>query len=254
MTIFLGDIHGNFKYVKWAIQNRKLTNCNIVQVGDFGIGTLPEYDEDILVRFNEFLTEHNVTMYVIRGNHDDPKFFKGNHIFSHLKLLPDYTQLEIDGYNFLFVGGAVSIDRNFSLEKMQISASYGQNRPLYWFDEVFVLDEEKIKNIKGVDIIVTHTAPEWCHPDNRNGLGDFVMEFVYNDRQLETDLLEERKLVSKMFNMLKENGNQIKKHYYGHFHRSEVTLNGMTEHILLGINEMRTLEDRNDDYYEKLFN
>jgi hypothetical protein len=54
--------------------------------------------------------------------------------------------------------------------------------------------------------------------------------------------------------MLKENGNQIKKHYYGHFHRSEVTLNGMTEHILLGINEMRTLEDRNDDYYEKLFN
>lgn len=240
MILMLGDIHANFAYVQYEIKVKKISNCTIIQVGDFGIGITNRNNCDkILKDLNHFLNLYDIVMYVIRGNHDDPFYFKGNHIFSNLKLLPDYTQLQIDGHNILFVGGAVSVDRKTSL---------------YWIDEVFILDEEKLKNIKGIDVVVTHTAPEWCFPDNRGGFNDFVLGFAEDDDNLLNDLKEERKAVTKMFKILKENGNNIRKHFYGHFHRSEITLNEYTEHILLGVGEFQMLDDLTDQDYESLFN
>lgn len=254
MILMLGDIHENFAHVKYTV-NKGLSNCSIIQVGDFGIGYTTEYNSNkLLDDLNNFLNQHNIIMYVIRGNHDDPFYFKGKHIFSNLKLLPDYTQLEVDGYNILFVGGAVSVDRKISLAKMQLAASLGIDKKLYWFDESFVLDEDKLKSIKNVDIVVTHTAPEWCFPDNRNGFSDFVLGFAGNDDNLLTELKDERTAVTKMFKILKENGNKIKKHYYGHFHRNEITLNGYTEHILLGVGEFQMVDEPTEQDYEALFN
>lgn len=249
----LGDIHRNFANLSYQIKTKNITNCTMIQVGDFGAGYVPGRDIEILEDLNKFLSVYNVTMYVIRGNHDDPFFFKGNHIWSHLKLMPDYSQIEVDGHNILLVGGATSIDRNGSLEKMQIAASVGVNQPLYWFDEIFVLDEEKLKNIKGVDIVVTHTAPEWCYPDNRNGFSDFVKNFTDDDIYLLKDLTEERNLVTKMFNILKDNGNHIQKHFYGNFHKNMITVNGMTTHYLLGIGEMMEVDNYEENDYEEIF-
>lgn len=255
MILMLGDIHGNLAHVQREIENKKINNCTIIQVGDFGIGTTSRDNCDrVLKDLNDFLNLYDITMYVIRGNHDDPFYFKGDHIFSNLKLLPDYTQIEVDGYNILFVGGAVSVDRKVSLSKMQLAASVGIKQNLYWFDEAFVLDENKLKDIKNVNMVVTHTAPEWCFPDNRSGFNDFVLGFSDRDDRLLDDLKHERAIVTKMFKILKENGNNIIKHYYGHFHRSEITLNGYTEHILLGVGEFQMVDQPTEQDYEALFN
>lgn len=246
MTLVLGDLHNNYNYLLNEIKDKEITDCNIIQVGDFSI-----FKDDILCKLNNFLKYRNIILYAIRGNHDDPNLFTGEHIFSNLRLLPDYTVLNIDNQNILFVGGATSVDRKISLRKM---ASGESEIPIYWEDEVFQLDEEKLKDISNIDIIITHTCPEWCYPNNRLGFSDFVLNYAENDKDLLNDLNRERELVSRMFNILKENGNKIKKHYYGHFHTNEITEHNGTTHILLGICEMRYITETTQEEYEKIFN
>lgn len=242
--VYLGDIHGNFEFIKGEIKRRNIGNneelAYIIQVGDFGIGFNPKSDLQTLELLNKFLKLRNIMMLVIHGNHDDPEFFKGQHIYSNLMLLEDYTTMEIDGMKYLFVGGAISVDRRYRRNQDQLSASYGTHRSSYWVDEEFVYDEEKINNITGVDIVITHTAPEWCYPDNRLGYGALVEEFANYDKDLYADLDRERENVTKLFRHLQKNGNNtISEHYYGHFHSSQITMNGYCNHYLLGVNEFR---------------
>ena len=239
MTLILGDIHGNYKHIKWAIKSRHLIDTTIIQVGDFGVGYMPNHDVRLLEDLNSFLEEHDCFVYAIRGNHDDPKYFNGDFVLSNLKLMPDYSTAVIENKKYLFVGGAYSIDRKFSLLKSQTAAAYGLDEPYYWFDEHFTLDIEKLEQIKDVDIVITHTAPEWAHPDNRNGFGTFVEAFMFDDEHLREDLTRERDLVSKMFYKLKENGNKPKLHFYGHFHSDARTTHEEIEHILVNQGEFK---------------
>lgn len=243
MIIYAGDWHGNFRYIKSLIDRYKIGNIEeityLIQVGDFGIGFYPKSDLQTLEDLNNFFKERNIICIAIRGNHDDPSFFQGNHMYSNLQLVPDYTTMEIDGKKHLFVGGAISIDRKYRISQDQREASYGSSQRSYWKDEIFVLDEEKLKDIYGVNVVVTHTAPEWCHPDNRKGFGSFVDEFAYSDNELYADLDKERADVTKMFQILEKNGNWIQYHAYGHFHSSQITMNGYCNHYLLNINEFR---------------
>ena len=112
MILVLGDIHGNFNYLKNQIIQKRISDCTIIQVGDFGIG-FTHRDNDIatLESLNDFLIGHSITMLSIRGNHDDPSFFDGSVNYSNLKLIKDYTSLEIEGNGYLFIGGAISVDR-----------------------------------------------------------------------------------------------------------------------------------------------
>jgi hypothetical protein len=236
---FLGDIHGNFNYVKWYIKNHNLKDCVICQVGDFGVGFTP-YENDLktLKGLDDFLKQNNIVITVWRGNHDNPKFFDGHlrNYFTNLHLLPDYTVINVDGVNILGVGGAVSVDRRPRMREQLEYARSGVERELYWYDEVFVLDEEKLKGFTGIDIVVTHTAPEFCKPDNTHGFGYLVDQFAMDDEKLKDDLLEERKLVTKMWEILKEN-NKPFMYFYGHFHNVWLEDIDGCEFRLLGINE-----------------
>ena len=133
--IFIGDIHGNFNYIKYVIRHRHIEDETLIQVGDFGIGFEKKHvDLDLLYDLNDFLKKHNCILYVIRGNHDDPAYFTGLFMFSHLKLVPDYTIVNIEDKNVLFVGGAHSVDRARRIEFNDV-----------WFpDEMFNLDEDKL--------------------------------------------------------------------------------------------------------------
>ena len=160
-------------------------------------------------------------------------------MYSNLKLVPDYTVMDIYDKKYLFVGGAISIDRKLRLHDMQEAASYGDKIEKYWFDEVFVLDEEKLANITGIDVVISHTAPNYCYPADKLGFGKLVNGFAKNDEPLIEDLKKERDDITKMFEILRKNGNNISEHYYGHFHFSNITMNGYTNHYLLNINEFR---------------
>lgn len=238
MILLLGDIHGNFEYLKHKINTYKITDCSIIQVGDFGIGfTSFENDKNILANLNDFLSNKNITLYAIRGNHDNPDFFRGDFIFSNLELVPDYTVLQLDGRNILCIGGAISIDRKPRIVEDMSAARYGSARRKYWHDEKIVYKEDFIKTVRNVDTLVTHTAMDFCLPNNKFGFGSLVEEFAYDDKNLKTELTEERELMTKIWDELCEN-NKITNHFYGHFHRSHVERIVDCEHRLLNIDEL----------------
>ena len=81
--------------------------------------------------------------------------------------------------------------------------------------------------------MVTHTAPTFCYPTVFNNL---VYSFAANDPTLLDDLTKERKLLTELFDYLKETDNNITHHYYGHFHADKVESINDTKHVLIGIN------------------
>jgi len=237
--ILLGDIHGRLSIIINFVQKNDIDNENIIQVGDFGLG-FDSYLTDIenLDKLNNILSKKNNKLYALKGNHDNPEFWNGHldNKWSNIKLVKDYSILEIEGYNILFVGGAISIDRKSRLKEMQMYASKGIKTDLYWFDEEFILNTDILSNLENIDIVITHTSPDFCFPINKFGFSPIVEEYSLNDDNLKNDLLNERMLVTKMFNILSEKNN-ISMWFYGHFHNSLYQNINECGFKLLGIDE-----------------
>ena len=131
--IFLGDVHGNLNHcLKLSETNPDAT---IVQVGDFGVGFIPQ---DIFYR--------------LPANF---KFFPGNHdcrVLCHQlpHCLGDYG--EVDG-KFFFVSGADSIDRANRIEGVS-----------WWPDEQLTYKQSEDCLYKWgtsiCDILVAHDCPQ----------------------------------------------------------------------------------------------
>jgi len=254
--IFLGDTHGNFNYVKWYIKQRKIENVDIIHVGDYGVGFINEFKErNNLGMFNKWLRNRGITMHVFRGNHDNPNYFNGDYAegpkaFTNLKFYPDYTVLEIEGKKILGVGGALSIDRLPRRQRTLQEARYGRDNQYHWEDERFVLDEEKTRAFRDIDIVVTHTAPEFVYPVNNGKTWPYIVQqFIDNgDDKLAQDLMDERATATEFYRLLRKE-NDIKWWFYGHFHTDKMEVIGNTTFKLLNINEMYELKE---DYYKDL--
>lgn len=218
----VGDIHGAFTRFKDVITECDLHDCYLICVGDLGIGFQhPDKGElSQCEKLNTFFADNNIHFMSIRGNHDDPAYFNGEKRIelSNFKLLPDYHTEVINGQKFLFVGGGISIDRR------------GHHRVegrSYWKDEIFVLDESKVVPC---DVLVTHSAPGWIGPANKNGMIDSWCKY---DLTLWDECQRERKDHEKLVELC-----NAKRHYCGHFHtRASVSHNGCHSTIL-DINEI----------------
>lgn len=222
----LGDIHGDFNVISYFAQdNKDREPITLIQVGDFGAGFHSEFLND-MEYLNSVLREFNVTLYAIRGNHDDPKFFDGTHTWSNIKLLSDYTVLVLEGKRILFIGGATSIDR---LQRTPNKS--------WWEGEPFNLDVEKLSLFEGVDIVVTHTAPDFAYP---LGFNHLVMSYAGYDASLLNDLTNERSSLKIAYKTLTEKNN-ISNWFYGHFHDTQTTFFENTKFNLLGINHFYQL-------------
>lgn len=228
--IFLGDIHGDYNVIKQIAQEEP--DSYIVQVGDFGIGFRNETEEAArLDNLNESLIESNCILYAIRGNHDDPKYFDGSVCRTNIELLADYSCRNILGYNILFVGGAISIDRK-----------YRQVRNMGWWEnEKFTVLPHLLTELPKIDILVTHTAPTFCMPI---GINDLVRQFAANDFNLISELQTERILVDRLFELLANNDSTPTNHFYGHFHMDSVDYIDDTKHVCLDINHTYTLSPK----------
>ena len=250
-NIYLGDIHGNFGLIHQYIDLFNLENVNIIQVGDLGIGFKRlEKDKRHLQMFHQKLVKHNVFVYAIRGNHDYKPYFDNDPFnFTNIKLVKDYTVLNLGGENILFVGGAVSVDRmkRYGFAKDDETEPNGLIE--WWSDEIFILDEQKLEQYKDIDVVVTHTTPTYCYPFSKIGFGLYVEDIIKEtgDKDLRTDLLYERHQVSIMFDILKKN-NKIKYHVYGHFHQNHQMEYEGINHILIGIGEI--WEDKTKNYMD----
>lgn len=207
-----GDVHGKFRDLGYLIKERyRIKDSVICAAGDIGMGFhKPGYYNDEFTRLNAKLVANNNFLFFVRGNHDDPSWFELSHDmnskFSNIMLVPDYYVLETGGGNILCIGGAISIDRTHRV--------LGST---YWHDEPCVYNEEALDNLeKKIDIVITHTAPEFVAPFTKDGIKTW---FKY-DENLEFDCTKERKIMSNIYDRLLGNGHNIKFWVYGHFHMS----------------------------------
>lgn len=222
MIIAIGDLHGSLRR---ALDFPKQT---IIQVGDLGVGfKSPSKQLRELELFNNSLKKKDIMMYAIRGNHDDPVYWKGDLELSNLKLVPDYSVLKMEDQNILFMGGAISVDR--VLRKTNVD---------YWKEEGFQYDEEKltevVRQVGGIDVVISHSCPEFCYP-----VGDkvsIVSEFANLDVNLIAELRAERAELARAYNVI-AHYNKPKAWYYGHYHRNNVEYINDTKFVCLGIGE-----------------
>ncbi len=209
----VGDIHGKFLTFEKSMGDKK--DSDFILAGDVGLGFhSKEIYEDWMSEWNEQLKKDGNTVYFLRGNHDDPSFWNNDRInFSNIILIKDYDVLRLKNKNILCVGGALSVDRK-----------YRKEGSTYWTDEEFVLDEDRLNKYTDINIVVTHSAPEFSYP--RGYDTDFLKSFYYGDPELRMDLMMERAEISRMYSVLthktlfKQN-NDIYAWYYGHFHQKK---------------------------------
>lgn len=223
--VLLGDIHGEFNKLAYEIKNYyKHKNCYIISVGDFGLGFHnPNHEKIELRKLGAALKNNNIHLYVIRGNHDDPSYFKETNNpfdYENITLLKDYSELTLLGKNILLVGGAISVDRRFRVLNKS-----------YWIDEKFILKTESEFPYKDrqYDLVVTHTRPGIC------GAFKGFSEIEYwceNDKDLKNELIEESNNLDILYHLTKP-----KYFCYGHFHKSSVSKYENTEFRCLDIDE-----------------
>lgn len=202
---FIGDIHGAFRTIEHIIHGVKgIRDTDFFQVGDFGIGFhKPNFYEYELQRLSNKLKKFNNNMYVIRGNHDDPDYFDGNTVYSNLKLLKDCEVINIQNLNILPLGGAISIDRKWRWSKMS-------DKKIWWENEV--LCDCDLNDIPDVDIVVSHTAPDFVIAN----IGSNLSNVFEVDKKLKIDLKNEHEKMTQYFNILKNKN--VKYWFFGHFH------------------------------------
>lgn len=215
----VGDCHGKFTLLLYKIKESKMTDSAIILAGDVGIGfEKPEYYKHIYNKMKKVLTDQNIHIYMLRGNHDDPEYFDGEKIsFSNFVAIPDYSVISfIDSdkikRNILCIGGAISIDRTW--RKNQKWGVKG-----YWENEFPVYKPEILNKIKEdgvlIEAVVTHTSPDFAPLEDKSGISGYLD----NDDNLLKDIINERDILTKIYDHLVIGHKQpIKTWVYGHFH------------------------------------
>lgn len=252
--IFIGDTHGISPLIE-LIRQKNLVDETLIHVGDLGLG-FNDIGRDILnlMTLDDHLEDRNLTLYVVRGNHDCPIFWdksKGLNLpkFHHLHLVEDYTVKDIEGKKVLFVGGAISIDRSIRKDDKPY--------PTWWKDEVFVYDHLKFEEVmtkhQNIDIVVTHTAPDFCYPINDDV--DIVNYYhrieSQHGKNLKGELKKERMEVTELFNDLTLHYKKTPTHwFYGHFHSSKLSIKQGITYKLLNINETYEIPQNNNQVSE----
>lgn len=235
--LLCGDIHGNWSYFKFIIEKDKINDCTIILLGDVGLGFTSEETQLSIIHdiYKNILKERNIKLYCFRGNHDNPSYFiKDKYDFTkhNFHIIPDYSIVKTYKGNLFVLGGALSIDRKTRSE----NDMYSKNKS-YWKEEEVIFDFDLLKEVKDVNIVLTHTAPLSFYPNFYNNL---VLSFAKYDSNLIHDLTNERENMDKVYNILKEN-NEIYNWYYGHFHYSKSEIHDKMIARLLNINEIYEL-------------
>jgi hypothetical protein len=214
--IFVGDHHGDYAPIFKNLEKYNIKDCLLVCVGDGGEGFMNRSKQ---MRYFELLNEkfakYQVKYLSIRGNHSDPQYFDGSVCMSNFELLPDYTKREMNGEKFLFIGGAVSVDR--ILRRPEIS---------WWVDEEIVFKPELIEPC---DVLVTHSSPDWNGPNDKSGISGWCDK----DPTLWLDCLRERRIMNEIIQL-----SQPKFHFCGHFHCSSIATNNKCYSRILDVNEL----------------
>jgi len=212
----IGDPHGDWRGIIFLLRLHQIQDATLAILGDMMVGFLNVIAEmKELKWFDKELRELNVRVYIVRGNHDKPSYFTSDwgNIFTNIHFQPDYSVVEIEGMQVLFVGGAYSIDHAVRTPDVN-----------WWKDEDFVFQETDAEP----DIVVAHISPAFALPPVNPIFGEKAVV--------------ERHLCSKLYNHLKKKPTLW---LYGHYHDHYFTYYENTRFI--GLASMELYEYRKSD-------
>lgn len=197
--LLAGDTHGSEKQAKYLQRVANDLACElIIVVGDFGYlwcGTnkahmwrigKPEFHKDV---------------WFLPGNHEDYPQLEavgaGNEVAERVKYLGRVSRFEVDGVNFLTVGGGVSVDRGRRAQGID------------WFPQETISEADIHAACEGgpVDVILSHDAPP------TTTLEDMLDRFTGVHPKLVGDSLQNRLAVDTI---IRET--QPRALYHGHYH------------------------------------
>jgi len=246
----LGDVHEEWGLIRDKIKYYNLENVIIFQAGDFGVGfgyndpREPKKERKRLLELNLFLKKRNLFLYVVRGNHDSPLFFDGNHNFTNLIFMQDYDVVEVGEHAILGIGGATSVDRkpNPNFKDYRGKDCPGRKEGIDWWPEAekVVYNKAKLAKLAGIDVVITHICPNFVHPPI---LGGTALKWAEYDLELKNELIAERELVGKIYDKLNE-VNLILFWVYGHYHHTNTQMHDVTNFHLLDIGEFYEIKFR----------
>lgn len=237
--LFCGDIHGKYHELCNEI-SAKYDNTMVIVCGDIGLGFDAELEhiDDFRIIDAELAWKNNYFVFV-RGNHDDPAYFKDTlrkckylaEECSNVIIMDDYDLLMTKFGNILAIGGARSVDK-----------CYRTPGKTWWEGENIVFPDterlgELLHDTPNIDIIVSHSSPHFCEPLTKKGLEQWAVW----DKNVIKDCDKERALLTSIYEILFQSHN-IKNWFYGHFHNSYYMINERhTKFHGLGIDELKSL-------------
>lgn len=221
-----GDLHGNFQLLKYKLRDSKITDTVVIIAGDCGFGFEKEqHYRNEYNRLKNVLTEQNIQVVFVRGNHDDKVMFTYETInYPNFITVPDYSVVTITTENdvqknILCVGGAISIDRLWRKQEENKSG-----KKTYWTDEIPIYSPEILDEIKKdgivIDMVVSHSCPSFAPLTDKTGIDNWI---IY-DPALVEDIEYERMTMTHIYDhLVKQDQHPIKLWCYGHFHQHRLS-------------------------------
>lgn len=240
IRINAADMMPKNMYSDFTIKAKDLSHYSdaiFISAGNNQIGfNSDSYYEKVFGKMNEILAKNNTTLLFIRGNNDDPSFFREEKInFSNVKTIPDYSVIKTKYGNILCVGGGLSVDRVWRKKQQDRLSSISSNKKkaLYWKDEMPIFDEDKMNELSESRIkisgVVSHVAPTFAFPDIADSLDDWCSK----DADLAHDIENERLVMDKIYDALRSMRNRPSFWFYGHYkvdnaeHRANILFRAM---------------------------
>lgn len=152
---FAGDWHGNFPYTQKALEYAANNGAEVVvHVGDFGVWNPYNY---ITAVGNE-AARHGLQVFFVDGNHEDHPWLNSQPVredgfrvlHDNVAHIPRGTVWTWDGANFLGLGGAHSVDRQWRRDGVD------------WFPEETLAYGQAFHAAttpENIDVMVTHDCP-----------------------------------------------------------------------------------------------
>ena len=201
--ILIGDSHDT-EVVYDIISTRVPNGSDVCHVGDVGLGfgkesyAIPQA-QAWLNRFNKLCVSINVRVFLIIGNHDNPKVWELPSTDNVILVKSGDIGIFPNGKKALLIGGGISVDRWTRTGGID-----------YWQDEL----TPYLENVEKCDIMFSHDCPEHFNHATDSLLRSFD-RCVKRDPTLMEDALKQR---LNMTDITKRS--DVKTIIGGHFHRS----------------------------------
>lgn len=230
-----GDIHGDTNELTYEIIKRDLKDCTIILLGDVGIFRYRDYKR--YKYLDTTCSERNITVYALRGNHDNPGFFNDltNPIikrfwekFTNFKPLKDLTILLTSNRNkILTLPGAISRDRCTRKNwRRTYVHEYDYYRGGDWWPKEII--PQLPEDLGEFDAILSHNGPIPCR-----GIITIPDSFKAQDEAVESDIAQEQKYLHNIQVKLKP-----KVWWFGHYHNQYDYESNNTKYRILAISEL----------------